>query len=182
MLPMILIRTHRLQLAALGGASALLALSGALSVYRETSRLRRMSSGLGASYFAFHALRFARLALSPAALVLGKEGVVDRVGSPPAGFLPWDEIASAEVVVIPLGFLARKFVGIRLVSADPMIGGRSRSAFEPPLFQAYAALVPEYVLEDRVEEVVETLNTYIQDAEERQELQSLLYAPGRIAW
>lgn len=179
---MIVIRTHRAQLAAFGGVSALFALSGALTVYRDPSRLRRITSGLGASYFTLHALRFARMALNPAAMVLGKEGVVDRVGSPPAGFLPWEEISAAEVVAIPLGFFVRKFVGIRLNSADPSKGGRSRSVLEPPQFQAYAALVPEYVLEERVEEVVETLNTYIQDEEERLELQSLLYAPGKIDW
>jgi hypothetical protein len=179
---MIIFRTHRTQLALLGGASAILSLSGLLSLAKKDAGFRRYSGALGASYFLYHAARLARLAWKPEALILGKEGLLDRAGSPPAGFLPWEHITGAEVLTLPVGPVARKFVGIRLDSADPLKGGRSRPMLEPPLLQGYAALVPEYTLEERVEDIVETLNLYIEDAEERDELESLLYAPGKPSW
>lgn len=179
---MIVFHTHRVQLAVLGGVSGLFALSGLLTARQKDIGFRRYTSLMGSSYFLYHAARLARLAWSPEALILGHEGVLDRAGSPPAGFLPWKHITSAEVLTLPVGPLARKFVGIRLDSADPEKGGRSRPFHEPPLLQGFAALVPEYTLEERVEEIVETLNLYIEDPEEREELGSLLYAPGKPSW
>jgi hypothetical protein len=179
---MIIFHTHKVQLAVLGGTSGLFALSGILTSRQKDAGFRRYTSLMGASYFLYHALRMIRMAWSPAALILGKEGILDRVGTPPAGFLPWDHIASVEVLTLPLGPLARKFVAIRLDSADPSKGGRSRPFLEPPLLQGYASLVPEYTLEERVEEIVETIKLYLEDPEEREELESLLYAPGKPNW
>lgn len=179
---MIIFSTHRVQLAILGGISGLFGLSGLWTAGRKDAGFRRYTSGLSASYFFYHSLRFLQQAWGNGALVLGKEGLLDRVGAPPAGFLPWDHITSVEVLSIPLGPLVRKFVAIRIDSTDPMKGGRPRPWLEPPLLQGYAALVPEYIMEDRVEEIVETIRLYLEDPEEREELESLLYAPGKPSW
>jgi hypothetical protein len=179
---MIIFHTHRIQVATLGLLNGLFGLSGVAGAFRDQSRLRKASGALGGLYFLYQGCGFLRLAFRSEALVLGREGILDRVGLPPAGYLPWEHIAAAEVLTLPLGLLVRKYVAIRLDSADPEKGGRTRPAFEPPMLKAYAALIPEYALEERVEEVVETLNLYIEDAEERDELQSLLHAPGKPAW
>lgn len=179
---MIIFRTHRLQVAALGGAHGLLALNGIVGCFRDISRVRRVFAGMGAAYFVYQAAGFLRTASRKEALILGREGVLDRVGLPPAGFLPWEHIAAVQVLQLPVGPLLRKYVALQLDSTDALEVGRRRSALEPEILRGYAALIPEYAFEDRVEEVVETLNLYIEDAEERAELKSLLHAPGRPAW
>jgi len=160
---MIVVHTHRPQLLTMAAFSTLFGAVGMFAVGKDASRLRRGWNSICAGYFLLHGARLAGLAMRPAALVLGKEGILDRAGSPPGGFLPWDQLLPAECVQIPLGLLIRKFVGIRLISADGTQGGRWRSPFEPPLLKEFAVLVPEYILEERVEEVVDLLNQLIED-------------------
>lgn len=180
--PVIVFHTHRSQLLTLAGLSGLMGVSGLRARSEDLGRVRKVWNLMGCSYFFFHSLRLARLALRPSAVVLGREGILDQVGNPPAGFVPWDLMRKAEVVPIPLGPLIRKFVGIQLEGPEPHTLGRFRSPLEPPLLLDHGVLIPEYVLEDRVEEIVETMNLYIEDPDERGELGSLAGAPGKAVW
>ncbi len=189
---MVVFPTHRRQLLTLAAGTGMVGLLGFLSGRRHLTGLRRAWNLMGCGCFAFHAGRLAGLAMRPAALVLGREGILDCAGAPPAGFLPWDLLAPAEAVVLPLGPILRKYVGLRLRGVPGATGvageggeavlGRRRSAFEPPHFSTFAALIPEYVLLDRVEVVVQTVNDYLDDPEEREELGSLAGSPAKALW
>ncbi len=178
----IIFRTHRPQIAAFGTLTGLFGIRGFLQAVKDPSRLRQISGALGGSYFFAQTLYFAKRVFKKEAICLGKEGLMDQVGSPPAGFIPWEKIAKAEVVAVPLGFLVRKFVGIRLQSVDDRTVGRARPTLEPPMLEEFAMLVPEFTLEERVEDVVETINFYLEDQDERDELSSLLLATGSANW
>lgn len=179
---MIVLETHRPQLLTMSAMSTAFGAAGLLVVRKDVSRLRKGWNALCASYFLLHGARLAALAMRPAALILGREGILDKVGSPPAGFLPWDRLLPAETVQVPLGLLIRKFVGVRVAGADGIEEGRWRSPLEPPLLREYALLIPEYTLEERVEEVVDIMNQFIEDASERRALESLSGAPGKALW
>ena len=179
---MIIFRTHRPQIAAFGTVTGLFGVRGLLQAIRDPSRLRQISGALGGSYFFAQTLYFAKRVFHKDAIRLGKEGLMDHVGNPPAGFIPWEKISKAEVVAVPLGLFIRKFVGIRLQSVDDRSVGRARPTLEPPMLEEFAMLVPEFTLEERVEDVVETINFYLEDKDEQAELSSLLLSPESSNW
>lgn len=179
---MVTIPVHRLQILAFAGVSAFLGGSMIVTGRAEGGRLRRWFSYASGGYFLASALELAKVAWFKDAVILGKEGLIDRAGTPPAGFIPWSAIAAVETVTVPVGLLARKFVGIRLALPDPTTGGRRRHWLEPPLLSVYGALIPELVLEPRVEEAVDVIRTYFEDQEERAELGSLVEARAGGLW
>lgn len=179
---MIVFRTARTQLGCLTTLMGFFAVKSVTRGLSEDSRVRAGLNFLSGVFYASYAFRFGSRGLRDAGLVVGREGLQDFVGLPPAGFLPWDKIASVEILAFPLGAVVRKYLGVRLASADPREGGRRRSRFEPEQFTTYAILIPEYALEDRVEEVHEMIQIYLEEPSERDHLESLAVAPGKPLW